>query len=73
MAFLTKVSEFIEFQEIARYIIILTNSEMFGNDENNSPLYCFKKLQAIVVHNTVLCDIVKTQTEETAREHIENI
>lgn len=67
MAYLTKVSDFIELQEIANCAIVLTNSETFGNTINNIPSYakkCFKKLHAIVVKNTVPCEILNTQTEE---------
>lgn len=67
MAFLTKVSDFTEFQEIARCDIVLANSEMFGNTKDNIPSYaehCFKKLHTIVTQNALPCEIIEDEKDE---------
>lgn len=68
MAFLTKISDFVEFQEIAKCAIVLANSEMFGNTKDNIPSYselCFKKLHTVVTQNTVPCEIIDGKKDET--------
>jgi len=64
MAFLTKISNFEQFQEVAKCAIVLTNSEMFGNTKDNISSYaehCFKQLHAVVTQNTVSCEIIDAQ------------
>lgn len=70
MAFLTKVSDFVEFQKIAKCAITLTYSEIFENTEDNIPSYaehCFKILHAIVTQNVVPCENINKQE---VTEHI---
>lgn len=61
MALLTKISDFVEFQEVAKCVIVLTNSEMFWNTKDNIPSYaehCFKKLHTVITQNTVPREII---------------
>lgn len=70
MAFLTKISNFEQFQDVAKCAIVLTNSEMFGNTKDNIPSYaehCFKKLHTVVTQNIVPCEIIDAQKDETKR------
>jgi len=73
VAFLTKILNFEQFQEVAKCVIVLTNSEMFGNIKDNIPSYaehCFKQLYAVVTQNTVPCEIIDVQNNET--EHFDD-
>jgi len=46
---------------------------MFGNTKDNIPSYaehCFKQLHAVVTQNTVPCEIIDAQNDET--EHLDD-
>jgi len=69
MAYLTRISDFAKFQEVARCAIVLVNSEMFGDTKDNIPSYakkCFEKLH-VVQRNTTPFEITdeKDETEQT--------
>lgn len=69
MAYLTKVSDFAEFQEVVRCAIVLANSEMFGDSKDGIPSYTkkyFKKLRIVVRQNTVPFEITDEKDEPEA-------